>query len=305
MDYIREIQAYQCEKESAVTLGKFDGLHRGHQKLIQKICEKKEKFHVKTIVFAFDMNPFFRQKGLVRKGITTNEERKERLSQVVDVLVECPFDERISTMTAEDFIEKILVQTFHAKYIVVGTDFRFGFEKKGDVAMLAAYAEKNGYELTVVSKEMFGNREISSTYIREELEKGHLENVNQMLGYPYTISGMVEHGKQLGRTLGFPTLNVHPSDEKMLPPKGVYMTNTFVDGQIYHGLSNVGFKPTVADEHRMLIETFLFDYNGNAYGKEVRTQLLHYKRPEQKFDSVDELKAQTDTDIDYARDYFK
>lgn len=305
MDYIREIQAYQCKKKSAVTLGKFDGLHRGHQKLIQKICEKKEKFHVKTIVFAFDMNPFFRQKGLVRKGITTNEERKERLSQVVDVLVECPFDERISTMTAEDFIEKILVQTFHAKYIVVGTDFRFGFEKKGDVAMLAAYAEKNGYELTVVSKEMFGNREISSTYIREELEKGHLENVNQMLGYPYTISGMVEHGKQLGRTLGFPTLNVHPSDEKMLPPKGVYMTNTFVDGQIYHGLSNVGFKPTVADEHRMLIETFLFDYNGNAYGKEVRTQLLHYKRPEQKFDSVDELKAQIDTDIDYARDYFK
>ncbi len=305
MDYIREIQAYQCEKESAVTLGKFDGLHRGHQKLIQKICEKKEKFHVKTIVFAFDMNPFFRQKGLVRKGITTNEERKERLSQVVDVLVECPFDERISTMTAEDFIEKILVQTFHAKYIVVGTDFRFGFEKKGDVAMLAAYAEKNGYELTVVSKEMFGNREISSTYIREELEKGHLENVNQMLGYPYTISGMVEHGKQLGRTLGFPTLNVHPSDEKMLPPKGVYMTNTFVDGQIYHGLGNVGFKPTVAEEHRMLIETFLFDYNGNAYGKEVRTQLLHYKRPEQKFDSVDELKAQIDTDIDYARDYFK
>lgn len=305
MDYIREIQAYQCEKESAVTLGKFDGLHRGHQKLIQKICEKKEKFHVKTIVFAFDMNPFFRQKGIVRKGITTNEERKERLSQVVDVLVECPFDERISTMTAEDFIEKILVQTFHAKYIVVGTDFRFGFEKKGDVAMLAAYAEKNGYELTVVSKEMFGNREISSTYIREELEKGHLENVNQMLGYPYTISGMVEHGKQLGRTLGFPTLNVHPSDEKMLPPKGVYMTNTFVDGQIYHGLGNVGFKPTVAEEHRMLIETFLFDYNGNAYGKEVRTQLLHYKRPEQKFDSVDELKAQIDTDIDYARDYFK
>lgn len=305
MDYIREIQAYQCEKESAVTLGKFDGLHRGHQKLIQKICEKKEKFHVKTIVFAFDMNPFFRQKGLVRKGITTNEERKERLSQVVDVLVECPFDERISTMTAEDFIEKILVQTFHSKYIVVGTDFRFGFEKKGDVAMLAAYAEKSGYELTVVSKEMFGNREISSTYIREELEKGHLENVNQMLGYPYTISGMVEHGKQLGRTLGFPTLNVHPSDEKMLPPKGVYMTNTFVDGQIYHGLGNVGFKPTVAEEHRMLIETFLFDYNGNAYGKEVRTQLLHYKRPEQKFDSVDELKAQIDTDIDYARDYFK
>lgn len=305
MDYIREIQAYQCEKESAVTLGKFDGLHRGHQKLIQKICEKKEKFHVKTIVFAFDMNPFFRQKGLVRKGITTNEERKERLSQVVDVLVECPFDERISTMTAEDFIEKILVQTFHAKYIVVGTDFRFGFEKKGDVAMLAAYAEKSGYELTVVSKEMFGNREISSTYIREELEKGHLENVNQMLGYPYTISGMVEHGKQLGRTLGFPTLNVHPSDEKMLPPKGVYMTNTFVDGRIYHGLGNVGFKPTVAEEHRMLIETFLFDYNGNAYGKEVRTQLLHYKRPEQKFDSVDELKAQIDTDIDYARDYFK
>ena len=279
MDYIREIQSYHCDRPSAVTLGKFDGLHRGHQKLIQEICEKKDRFQVKTIVFAFDMNPFFQKKGLTRKGITTNEERRERLEKMVDVLVECPFDERISTMTAEDFIEKILVQTFHVKYIVVGTDFRFGHEKKGDVAMLAAYAEKYGYELTVVSKEMFG--------------------------YPYTISGRVEHGKQLGRTLGFPTLNVHPSDEKMLPPKGVYMTNTVVDGQLYHGLGNVGFKPTVTEEHRMLIETFLFDYDGNAYGKEVETQLLHYKRPEKKFESVTELKAQIDTDIDYARNYFK
>ena len=305
MDYIREIQSYHCDRPSAVTLDKFDGLHRGHQKLIQEICEKKDRFQVKTIVFAFDMNPFFQKKGLTRKGITTNEERRERLEKMVDVLVECPFDGRISTMTAEDFIEKILVQTFHVEYIVVGTDFRFGHEKKGDAAMLAAYAEKYGYELTVVSKEMFGDREISSTYIREELEKGNIENVNQMLGYPYTISGRVEHGKQLGRTLGFPTLNVHPSDEKMLPPKGVYMTNTIVDGQIYHGLGNVGFKPTVTEEHRMLIETFLFDYDENAYGKEVKTQLLHYKRPEKKFESVIELKAQIDTDIDYARNYFK
>lgn len=305
MDYIREIQGYQSHEVSAVTLGKFDGLHRGHQKLIREICEKKERFQVRTIVFAFDMNPFFEKKGLTRKGITTNKERKERLDKIVDVLVECPFDERISTMTAEDFIEKILVQIFHAKYIVVGTDFRFGYEKKGDVSTLAAYAEKYGYELTVVSKEMFGDREISSTYIREELEKGNMENVNQMLGYPYTICGRVEHGKQLGRTLGFPTLNVHPSDEKMLPPKGVYMTDTFVESQMYHGLGNVGFKPTVTEEHRMLIETFLFDYDGNAYEKEVKIQLLHYKRPEKKFDSITELKAQIDTDIEYARNYFK
>lgn len=305
MDYIKEFESYQSEQPSAITLGKFDGLHRGHQKLIHKICEYKKEYGVTSIVFAFNMIPFFEKQGIVRRGIMTNEERRERLENTVDVLVECPFDEKVSHIPAEDFIEKVLVGIFHAKYIVVGTDFHFGYQKRGDVHMLAEYAEKYGYELTIVEKEMYGEREISSTYIKEELLKGNIEAVNEMLGYSYMIHGTVEYGKQLGRKLGFPTMNVHPSDEKLLPPKGVYMDSILIDGTWYHGIGNIGVKPTVTEEKRMLVETYLFEYNGNAYGKNVRIELHRFKRPEQKFASVDEMKEQVGHDISYAKEYFK
>lgn len=305
MDYLKEFESYQSEMPSAITLGKFDGLHRGHQKLIRKICEYKEEYGVTSVVFAFNMIPFFEKQGIIRRGIMTNEERKERLETVVDVLIEYPFDEKVSHISAEDFIEKVLVGIFHAKYIVVGTDFHFGYQKRGDVRMLAAYAKTCGYELTVVEKEMYGDREISSTYIKEELAKGNLKAVNEMLGYPYTIQGIVEYGKQLGRKLGFPTMNVHPSDEKLLPPKGVYMDNIFVDGKWYHGIGNIGVKPTVTEEKRMLVETYLFEYDGDAYGKNVRIELHAFRRPEQKFASVEEMKTQVGQDISSAKEYFK
>lgn len=305
MDYIKEFESYQSELPSAITLGKFDGLHRGHQKLIHKICQCKKEYGVISIVFAFNMIPFFQKQGVIRRGIMTNEERRDRLEGMVDVLVECPFDEKVSHINAEDFIEKVLVGIFHAKYIVVGTDFHFGYQKRGDVHMLAAYADKYGYELTIVEKELYGDREISSTYIKEELQKGHIEAVNEMLGYPYTIHGVVEHGKQLGRTLGFPTMNVHPSDEKLLPPKGVYMDSICLDSKWYPGIGNIGVKPTVTEEKRMLIETYVFDYEGNAYGKNVQIALHSFKRPEQKFASVEAMKHQIDLDIFYAKEYFK
>ena len=171
--------------------------------------------------------------------------------------------------------------------------------------MLAAYAKKYGYELTIVEKKLEGDREISSTYIKEELLKGNIETVNEMLGYSYMIHGTVEYGKQLGRTLGFPTMNVHPSDEKLLPPKGVYMDSIRLDGKWYHGIGNIGVKPTVTEEKRMLVETYLFGYEGNAYGKHVQIELHRFKRPEQKFASVDEMKAQVGQDISYAKEYFK
>lgn len=304
MDYVTDFESYQSQVPCAITLGKFDGLHRGHQKLIQKICECQRESNVRTVVFAFDMIPFFKRQGIVHRGIMTNEERKEYLKDIVDVLVECPFDERISSISAEDFIEKILVGKFHAKYIVVGTDFHFGYQKQGDIHLLAEKAHKYGYELLVVEKEKYGDREISSTYIKEELTKGNMEKVNHMLGYSYMLHGSVEYGKQLGRKLGFPTINVHPSDEKLLPPKGVYMTSIFIDGICYHGVGNVGTKPTVTDEKRMLVETYLFDYNDNAYDKYVQVNLHKFKRPEQKFSSVEEMKVQVERDISFAKEYF-
>lgn len=305
MDYIRGLERYDDSRKTAVTLGKFDGLHRGHQKLVNKVRKLKNKFGVRSVVFAFDMIPLFEKLGLPREGIMSNEERKSRLDGKVDVFLECPFTESISKMEAEEFISEILVNKLHARYIVVGTDFHFGHEKRGDVKMLAEYAGQYGYELFVEEKEMYGEREISSTYIKEELRIGNMKAVNEMLGYPYTVAGRVEYGKQLGRRLGFPTLNVQPAKEKLLPPNGVYIDCVKIEGIWYNGIGNVGVKPTVTQENRMLIESFLFDYSGNAYGKDVEIQLYEFRRPEKKFDSVEEMKLKVNEDIAYGKEYFR
>lgn len=305
MEYIRGLESYSDLGETAVTLGKFDGLHRGHQKLIRRVQNLKAEYHLRSVVFAFDMLPLYERLGLPREGIMSNEERRKRLDGRVDVLVECPFTEEISGMEAETFIEEILCKLFHARCVVVGTDFRFGHNKRGDVQMLAKYASQYGYELFVEEKELYGAREISSTYIKEELRKGNMQTVRELLGYPYTVGGTVEYGKQLGRKLGFPTLNVHPAGEKLLPPNGVYIDSVKLDGIWYNGIGNVGVKPTVTDERRMLIESYLFDYEGNAYGKDVEIQLFEFRRPEQKFDSVESMKAQIDSDIAFGKEYFR
>lgn len=304
MEYIRGLEAYQGSGETAITLGKFDGMHRGHQKLIHKVHQLKREYGVKSVVFAFDMLPLYEKLGLPREGIMSNEERRLHMDGEVDILLECPFDEAVSSIEAETFIREILAGKFHAKYIVVGTDFRFGHNKRGDVKMLEEYADTYGYQLYVTEKVMYGGREISSTYIREELKKGNMDAVNEMLGYPYTVRGKVEYGKQLGRRLGFPTINVHPAKEKLLPPNGVYMDSVKIDGIWYNGIGNVGVKPTVTSENRMLIESYLFDYSGNAYEKEVAIQLYHFKRPEQKFASVEEMKEQVTSDIAFGKEYF-
>lgn len=304
MEYIKGLEMYQDSRETAVTLGKLDGLHRGHQKLIRKICELKEQHNIKTVVCAFDMIPLREKLGLPIQGIMTNEERRDRLEEQVDCLVECPFTDEISNMSAEDFIEKVLHQHFHAKYIVVGTDFYFGHNKRGNVDMLSQYAEKFGYELFVIEKEMYGDRDISSTYIREELRKGNMKAVNEMLGYTYSVRGTVEHGRKLGRKLGFPTLNVHPAKEKLLPPNGVYLDSVKIDGKWYNAIGNVGYKPTVANVERLLIESHLFGYEGDAYGKEVEIRIYYFKRPEQRFDSVEEMAEQIHSDIEAAKEYF-
>lgn len=305
MEYIRGLESYVGLDDVAITLGKFDGLHRGHLKLIEKVKQLKEEKGVRSVVFAFDMIPLFKKLGLPRDGIMTNSERQHFLEDKVDVLIECPFTDSISNVEAEDFIEKILVKQIHAKYIVVGTDFQFGHEKRGNIHMLKEYAKRYGYEVFIVEKETDGNRDISSTYIREELRKGNMSKVRELLDYPYTIRGNVEYGKQLGRKLGFPTMNVHPAEEKLLPPRGVYMVSVKVDQTWYYGIGNIGVKPTVTEEKRVLIESHLFDFHGDAYGKEVVIHIHEYKRPEQKFASIEEMKAQVDSDIAYAKEFFE
>lgn len=294
MQYMTDIYSYQSEKHSAVTLGKFDGLHLGHQLLIDKIRSYRSE-NVRTVVVAFDMG---------RATLTTAEEKRELLKDQVDCLIVCPFTREIREMEAEDFIRTILVEKMKVSYIVVGTDFHFGRDKRGDTSMLAEYAGVYGYHLNVIDKKKYQETIISSTYVRESLEEGQIELANTLLGHPYRMSGRVEHGKQLGRTLGFPTMNVYPQPGKIMPRKGVYACDVVLDGRRYHGIGNVGVKPTVTDEQKLLAEIFVFGFEGDAYGKEISVEFLSYERPEQKFHSIEELKERIREDIRFGNGYF-
>lgn len=304
MQYIKGLEAYDADGRSAVTLGKFDGLHRGHQKLVDTVKELGKKDDISSIVCAFDMSFMNRKSGNTPRLLMTKEERASHLEGQVDFLVDCPFTEDFSRMGAEEFIEKVIHQIFHAAYVVVGTDFHFGHDKQGDIHMLQAYAQEYDYELTVIEKERYEGRIISSTYIKQVLKEGSLLLARQLLGYPYGAQGVVEHGRKLGRTLGFPTFNVALGREKIMPQNGVYLDRVLVDGKWYNGIANVGVKPTVSEEGRMLIESYLFGYTGDAYGKEVKIELLEFRRPECKFADVEEMKASVTKDIAFGKEYF-
>lgn len=304
MQYIKWLADYKGSGRTAVTFGKFDGLHRGHQKLISKVHELGEKEHISSVVCAFDMTPLWKEKNIVPQLLMVGEERYEHVKTDVDYLIECPFTESFRQVSAEDFIEKIIHQLFHAKYVVVGTDFNFGCEKRGDVKMLAEYADKYDYQLIVIEKERYKDRIISSTYVKEVVKEGDVGLAETLLGYPYTVEGVVEHGKKLGRTLGFPTLNIAWPENKLVPAHGVYLCRAQIDGEEYPGIANIGIKPTVTEEKRLLIESFLFGYSGNAYGKSAKIELVEFRRPERKFAGVKELKEQIDGDIARGKEYF-
>lgn len=185
MKYIKGIESYQDTKPSAITLGKFDGLHLGHELLVSRVIEHQKQDDVVGIVFAFDMRPMFEKLNKSYQLLLTNEEKAARLEGRVDYFIDCPFEETIASMEAEDFIEKVLVERFHAKYIVVGTDFRFGHGKRGDYRMLQEYSEKHNFQVEVMEKKRYEGREISSTYIKELLSDGEKELADELLGYEY------------------------------------------------------------------------------------------------------------------------
>ena len=295
MDYITGIENYHGTKKTAVTIGKFDGLHRGHQKLVDKIRDYASD-ECDSVLCAFDMH---------RDAIMTNRERREHLEGKIDWLIDCPFTETLRNMEAEDFIRDILCAGLNAAHIVVGRDFVFGHNKRGSVEMLERYAPRYGYTVDVVEKERYGYMIISSTYIRDALAQGDVRLAERLLGYTYELTGPVRHGKQLGRTLGFPTMNVEPEAQKILPRYGVYACRVKIDGEWYNGVGNAGVKPTVTDERRRLFEVYVYGYEGDAYGKEVTVRFCGFERPEVKFGSVEELREQVMKDMQYGIDFFK
>lgn len=305
MEYIKYIKSFYSKQNTALTLGKFDGVHRGHRKLISRIHEIAREKDWNTAVFTFDVAPQVFMGARPQKMLMTNKERAEIMRELnVDTLVECPFTDELRSMEAEDFVREIIVGHLHAKAVVVGTDFHFGKNRGGSPEFLESVSGKYGFDTFVIEKEKDGDRDISSTYIREELAKGNIRKVGELLGYPYFITGLILHGRRLGRTLGFPTINQIPEPQKMLPPNGVYFSRTLVGGRMYQGITNIGTKPTVNGD-ALGVETYLFDCSLDLYDQNARVELLEYRRPEVRFSSVSELKAQVDRDIEAADLYFQ
>ena len=296
MRIIEGTTEFQVQEETAISIGKFDGLHQGHQLLVERIVKKKQE-GLKALIFTFDFGD--------RPVLLLPEERREMLRKWgVDYLLECPFVESISHMEAEEFVRKILVERLHVRYLAVGTDFRFGCQRRGDYRLLQRLSAECGYEVEVVEKACWQGEEISSSWIRRELEQGRMELVNQLLGYAYSVTGEVLHGRKIGRTLGMPTTNIVPSERKLLPPNGVYATRTVIAGELFEGITNIGYKPTVGAEPRKGVETYLFDLDRNLYGEILTVRFYGYERPERKFDSLEELKKRIGQDVEWGRTYF-
>ena len=303
MEYIKGTTEFNIDGESVVTLGKFDGIHRGHDKLLRKAKELAGT-NYKTVVFTFAVHPAAYLKGDKPKSLMTNRERYEYLSQGgYDYLIECPFVEKIASMEPEDFVEEVLIKQLQTAHVVVGPDFHFGHGRRGNTDTLKKYERHGCFQVHIVTKETYEGQDISSTLVRSEVEMGRMEEVTELLGHPFTIVGEVEYGRQLGRTLGIPTTNIMPPDNKLLPPYGVYFTRIIVDGVSYKGITNIECKPTIAEELRRGVETFLFDFSGDLYGKVLTVELYKYERPEMKFKDVQALKEQMEQDIEKAKNY--
>jgi riboflavin kinase/FMN adenylyltransferase len=302
--YISKLEDIKIKNKTAVTLGKFDGVHVGHQKLIHKVIDRKKK-GFRSVLFTFDKPIGAFLSDTDATVLLTKEERKMVFNRYpLDYVIECEFTEEFANMKAETFIEEILVNRLHVGYIAVGTDCTFGHKAKGNFKLLQKYAPKFNFEVEVVEKVTYEDNEISSTRIRRCIENGQIEAAADMLGYPYPVIGEVVHGKKLGRTFGMPTTNLIPSNEKLLPPNGVYASKSIIEGKSYSGITNIGCKPTVSNERMKGVETFIFDYDNDLYGKIIEVDLYGYERPEQKFESVEQLKIQMNRDIEFVKKYF-
>lgn len=315
MKIIENTTEFHIEDDTAVAIGKFDGFHRGHQKLLSGLKQQREK-GLKLVVFTFVPSPavFFdaqrrRQeiRGMTVRELSTLEEKRRIFEAAgIDYLIEYPFCQEVADMEPKTYIKEVLADRIHAKCVVAGDDVSYGKHGAGDYKLLQNMAPEYGYHVLLVDKALYEGREISSTYVREEVEKGNMEQVRNLLGNPYHVGGEIVHGKKLGRTIGMPTVNLVPTDEKLLPPKGVYYSYVCLhskdkampyDGVRLPSITNIGTKPTVDDKSVMGVETYIYDFDSDVYGNTMEVYLLKYKRPEMRFDSVASLRAQMSADI--------
>lgn len=299
MEYIQGIDF--TLSNTVVTLGKFDGLHLGHKELINEVLNSDG---LTKVLFTFDVNPYGRLFDKEMRVIDTNEERKQIVKNFgLDYMINYPFTKEIISTSADDFIKEIIINKLGAKKLVVGTDFRFGKDRLGDVVLLEKRSKDLGYDLKIIEKKVMYGEEISSTRIRGLIQKGDIKTANELLGRAFSFSGEIIHGNHLGHTVGMPTINIKPAEDKLLPPFGVYASDTELDGKMYRGITNIGVKPTISENNAVGVETWLFGLDEDVYGHFAKVNLLGFIRPEMKFDSLEEVKKQVNADVVRAKEF--
>lgn len=289
---------------AVVTIGTFDGVHKGHQQIIQLMLDEAKEVNGETVIITFHPHP--RQVIAMRQTelflLNSLQEKISLLEKYgIDHLVITPFTEEFSLQAAEDYIEKFLVKRFRPHTIIIGHDHRFGKSRSGDFALLEEKAKWYGYEVKEIPGFMLEDNTISSTIIRQALQKGNIDTANEYLGYPYFFSGTVVEGNKLGRTIGYPTANLLVSEEKkLIPGNGVYAVEisiqpsnntTSLQPEKLSGMMNIGVRPTVEGVNRM-IEVNIFDFDKEIYGEVLTIHIKKRLRNEQKFNGLEELKEQ-------------
>lgn len=290
---IRHTRHFRIEKPTVLTIGTFDGVHLGHQKILKRLKELKEEKGFQTVVLTFEPHPrkvlFPEQKDL--KLLTLVEEKLALLDEYeIDVAVVYPFDAAFAAIEPEAYIGEILVKSAMVKHLVIGYDHKFGANRSGDIKVLQQFAEKYKYQVEEIDALDIDHIAISSSKIRHALEQGNVELANSYLGHPYFFYAEVIHGKHLGREIGYPTANLYvQGSDKLIPKIGVYFVEVFSNGAHFYGMMNVGYNPTTDFDMNVKVEVHIFNFNGNLYGTKLRVNLLAYLRDEKKFAGLKEL----------------
>ena len=303
MREITDITTFTTQQPTVLTIGTFDGVHLGHQKIIERVVTTARQEGLLATIFTFFPHPRMvvqHDKGL--KLIHTLEEKKQLLQQLgVDLLVVQPFNEAFAQLTAEEFVSTILVQHLNVKKVIIGYDHRFGRNRTANINDMRLFGEKYGFAVEEISVQEVDEVSVSSTKIREALNKGDVTTAEHYLGTPYSLTGTVVHGLKLGRTLGYPTANIQVTEDyKLIPKDGVYVVYSYIGGQKVYGMMSIGKNPTIEGKGAS-IEVYFFDFNGDLYDRELTIYFLKYLREERKFSSVALLKKQLQDDETTAR----
>lgn len=301
------IHAYTETEKTFVTIGSFDGVHLGHQKIIHKLVGEAATANCKSLILTFFPHPktFFTPNVLDIKLINTIEERIELLQkQKLDSLVIQEFNQEFSNLSPEQFVKEILVEKFNVAKIFVGYDHKFGKNRAGNFETLVTLSEKYNFEVEQLEAKDVNSNVVSSTKIRQAILNGTIPEANHYLGYPFFITGTVTQGNQIGRTIGFPTANIQlKEDYKLIPKNGVYIVQGIINNKKVNGILNIGNRPTINGTNQT-IEAHFFDFNKDIYNQEIIISFLDFIRPEQKFNSLEELKQQIEKDKQTALLFF-